>query len=192
MQNKHKLVVAVTGASGSIYAKVLLHKLEQLQTQLDDVGIVMSDNAKEVWRYELGNSEYEKLPFKIYNKNDFFAPFASGSAKYTAMIVCPCSMGTAARIASGISNDLTSRAADVMLKERRKLILITRDTPLSLIHINNMKTITEAGGIICPASPSFYSRPSTFEELAATVVDRALDLCGIEQTTYRWGTNEKK
>lgn len=192
MPNKHKLVVAVTGASGAIYAKVLLQKLEQLQTQLDEVGIVMSDNAKQVWQYELGNNDYEKLPFKIYNKNDFFAPFASGSAKYTAMIICPCSMGTTARIASGISNDLTSRAADVMLKERRKLILITRDTPLSLIHINNMKTITEAGGIICPASPSFYSKPNTFEELAATVVDRAIDLCGIEQTTYRWGNNEQK
>jgi len=96
-------------------------------------------------------------------------------------------MGTLARIASGISNDLITRAADVVLKERRKLILITRDTPLSLIHINNMKTITEAGGIICPASPSFYSLPKTFEELAATVIDRVLDLAGIEQDAYRWG-----
>ncbi|MGZ4076541.1 MAG: UbiX family flavin prenyltransferase, partial [Bacteroidia bacterium] len=90
-------------------------------------------------------------------------------------------------IASGISNDLTTRAADVILKERRKLILVTRDTPLSLIHINNMKTITEAGGIICPASPSFYSRPKSFEELASTVIDRVLDLAGIEQSTFRWG-----
>jgi 4-hydroxy-3-polyprenylbenzoate decarboxylase len=96
-------------------------------------------------------------------------------------------MGTLARIASGISNDLTSRAADVMLKERRKLILMVRDTPYSLIHINNMKMITEAGGIICPASPSFYSRPQTFEELAATVVDRALDLAGLSVNAYRWG-----
>ena len=102
------------------------------------------------------------------------------------MIVCPCSMGTMARIASGISNDLVTRAADVMLKERRKLILIPRDTPLSLIHINNMKTLTEAGGIICPASPSFYSQPKTFEELAATVIDRVIDLCGLQQTTFRW------
>ena len=95
-------------------------------------------------------------------------------------------MGTLARIASGISNDLTTRAADVILKERRKLILVTRDTPLSLIHINNMKTVTEAGGIICPASPSFYSKPQTFEELAATVVDRVIDLAGLEQKSYRW------
>ncbi len=187
IQNKHKLVVAITGASGAIYAKVLLHKLQQLQEQIEDVGLVMSDNAKQVWQFELGNSDYEKLPFKLYNKSDFFAPFASGSARYTGMIICPCSVGTMARIASGISNDLTTRAADVMLKERRKLILITRDTPLSLIHINNMKTITEAGGIICPASPSFYSQPKDFEALAATVIDRVLDLCGMELSTYRWG-----
>lgn len=186
-QNKHKLVVAVTGASGSIYAKVLLDKLQKLGGQLDDVGVIMSDNAKDVWKHELGNTDYEKIPFRIYSKSDFYAPFASGSARYTAMIVCPCSMGTLARIASGISNDLTTRAADVMLKERRKLILINRDTPLSLIHINNMKTITEAGGIICPASPSFYSNPKDFEALAATVVDRAIDLCGLVQDTYRWG-----
>lgn len=190
--NKQKLVVAVTGASGAIYAKVLLQKLEQLQGQIEDVCIVMSDNAKQVWQFELGgNNDYERLPFKQYSKGDFYAPFASGSAKYSAMIVCPCSMGTLARIAGGISNDLTTRAADVMLKERRKLILVTRDTPLSLIHINNMKTVTEAGGIICPASPSFYSKPTDFETLAATVIDRVLDLCGLEQNTYRWGNNDK-
>lgn len=186
-QNKHKIIVAVTGASGSIYAKVLLDKLVKLSDQIAEVGVIMSDNAKDVWRHELGNSDYEKIPFKVYSKSDFYAPFASGSAKYNAMIVCPCSMGTMARIASGISNDLTTRAADVILKERRKLILINRDTPLSLIHINNMKTITEAGGIICPASPSFYSNPTDFESLAATVVDRAIDLCGLDQDTYRWG-----
>jgi 4-hydroxy-3-polyprenylbenzoate decarboxylase len=186
-QNKHKIVVAITGASGSIYAKVLLDKLSLLHEQIEAVGIIMSDNAKDVWKHELGNTDFENMPFKIYSKSDFYAPFASGSAKYDSMIICPCSMGTLARIAAGISNDLTTRAADVMLKERRKLILINRDTPLSLIHINNMKTITEAGGIICPASPSFYSNPQTFEMLAATVVDRALDLCGLEQDSYRWG-----
>ena len=186
-QYKHKIVLAITGASGAIYAKVLLQKLEQLHQQIDAVGIVMSDNAKDVWKFELGNTDYENFPFPIYTKTDFFAPFASGSANYDCMIVCPCSMGTMARIASGISNDLTTRAADVILKERRKLILITRDTPLSLIHINNMKTITEAGGIICPASPSFYSQPKDFDALAATVIDRAIDLCGFEQPTFRWG-----
>src|SRR5436309_663968 len=153
---KQKIVVAITGASGSIYSKVLLDKLALLKEQVVEVGVVMSDNAKQVWKFELKNSDYEHLPFRLYDKNDFSAPFASGSSRYNALIVCPCSMGTLGRIAAGISNDLTTRAADVMLKERRKLILITRDTPLSLIHINNMKIVTEAGAIICPASPSFY------------------------------------
>ncbi len=185
--NKHKIVVAVTGASGAIYAKVLLQKLQLLNNQIQEVGIIMSDNAKEVWQFEIGNKEYEKWPFTVYYRNDFSAPFASGSAKFDTMIVCPCSMGTLARIASGISNDLTTRAADVILKERRKLILVTRETPLSIIHINNMKDVTEAGGIICPASPSFYSRPNDFDALASTVVDRVLDLAGLELPTYRWG-----
>ena len=188
--NKQKVVVAVTGASGSIYADVLLQKLQKLSEQINDIGVVMSDNAKQVWEYELNNKNYEKLPFKIYNKGDFMAPFASGSSKFDTMIICPCSMGTLARIASGVSNDLTTRAADVMLKERRKLICVTRDLPLSLIHIRNMEAVTEAGGIICPASPSYYSRPKTFEELAATVVDRVLDLAGFQQETYRWGENK--
>src|SRR5687767_4476968 len=134
--NKHKLAIAVTGASGSIYAKVLLDKIDKLGEQLHEVSLVFSDNAKDVWLHELGNSDFEKYPFKVYGKNDFYAPFASGSARYDTLIICPCSMGTLARIAGGISNDLITRAADVMLKERGKLILVTRDTPLSLIHIN--------------------------------------------------------
>ncbi|MEO6883610.1 MAG: UbiX family flavin prenyltransferase [Bacteroidia bacterium] len=184
--SKKKIVLAITGASGSIYAKVLLEKLSALSAQIETVGVIMSDNAKEVWKHELQNNDFEKIIFQTYEKNNFYAPFASGSARYDTMIICPCSMGTLARIASGISNDLTTRSADVILKERRKLILVTRDTPLNLIHINNMKTITEAGGIICPASPSFYSNPKTLDELAATVIDRVLDLCGLEQKTFRW------
>ncbi len=184
---KNKIIVAITGASGSIYAKVLLDKLAKLSDQVEKVGIVMSDNAKDVWKHELGNEDYKSYTdFTFYGKMDFYAPFASGSAKYKTMIVCPCSMGTMARIASGVSNDLATRAADVILKERRKLILAVRDTPYSLIHINNMKAVTEAGGIICPASPSFYSKPSTFEELAATVADRILDLAGLNIDSYRW------
>ena len=114
------------------------------------------------------------------------APFASGSAQFKTMIVAPCSMGSLARIAAGTSNDLVCRAADVILKERRQLILVTRETPLSLIHINNMKTLTEVGALILPATPSFYSIPKTFEELAATVIDRVIDSIGIEQDTERW------
>lgn len=183
---KHKIIIAITGASGSIYAKVILDKLVLLKDQIDDVGVVMSKNAKDVWEFELGDNSYKNYPFVYYEKDDFMAPFASGSAQYNTMIVAPCSMGTMARIATGVSNDLVCRAADVILKERRKLILINRDTPLNLIHINNMKTLTEAGAVIMPASPSFYSKPQNFEELAATVVDRALDLCGFQQDSYRW------
>ena len=186
-----KLAIAVTGASGSIYAKVLLDKINKLKDQFSDVILVMSDNAKAVWQHELGDNGFEQYPFRTFSKNDFFSPIASGSAGYNTLIVCPCSMGTLARIAGGISNDLVTRAADVMLKERRKLILVTRETPLNLIHINNMKTLTEAGGIICPASPSFYSNPKTIEETAATVVDRVIDLAGISQESYRWGKNDQ-
>ena len=186
-QTNHKIIIAVTGASGSIYAKVLLDKLVTLQNQIKEVNIVFSDNAKTVWKHELGDDDYQNYPFKTFSKSDFMAPFASGSAKFNTLIICPCSMGTLARIASGISNDLVTRAADVILKERRKLILVTRETPLNLIHINNMKTITEAGGIICPATPSFYSQPNSIEEIASTVVDRIIDLAGIDQNSYRWG-----
>lgn len=186
-QNKRKIIVAITGASGSIYAKVLLDKLLNLSSHIETVSIVMSDNAKTVWQQELGNEDFNKYStFTFYEKHNFFAPFASGSAKYDTMIICPCSMGTLARIAAGISNDLTTRAADVILKERRKLILMIRETPYSSIHLNNMQTITHAGGIICPASPSFYSNPTNFEELASTVIDRVLDLSNLPIQTKRW------
>ena len=186
MNKKNKIIVAVTGASGAIYAKVLFDKLVKLKSQIEKVGVIMSDNAKFVWKQELNNTDYEKYPFTFYKKMDFMAPFASGSANYETMIVCPSSMGTLSRIASGISNDLTTRAADVILKERRKIIIVARETPLSLIHIKNMKLITEAGGIICPATPSFYSNPKNFEELAATVIDRVLTLANLQNDSYSW------
>ncbi len=182
-----KIVVAITGSSGAIYAKTLLDTLVTLTSQVDAVGVVLSDNARLNWELEIGPIDLSPYPFDFYEKNDFFAPFASGSAQYDVMIICPCSMGTLARVATGISNDLVTRAADVVLKERRKLILVTRDTPLSLIHINNMKTVTEAGGIICPANPSFYSRPTDLESIARTVTDRVLDLSGLKLDSYRWG-----
>lgn len=186
-----KLIVAITGSSGAVYAKVLLDRLLQLENQWEKVGVVLSDNARLNWQLELGAMDLSPYQsFDFYEKNDFMAPFASGSAKYGSMIVCPCSMGMLARVATGVSTDLVTRAADVILKERRRLILVTRDTPLSLIHINNMKTVTEAGGIICPASPSFYSNPVGIEAIAATVVDRVLDLAGFELKTYRWGESE--
>lgn len=184
---KRKIIVAITGASGAIYARLLLDKLQALQEQVAEVAVVMSDNAKEVWKVELDNEDYAGYAYKFYDKRDFMAPFASGSAKFDTMVIVPCSMGTLGRIAGGISDDLISRAADVILKERRKLILVARDTPLNLIQIRNMQTVTEAGGIICPAIPSFYSKPKTIEELAMTVVSRIIDLIGLENDTYRWG-----
>ena len=187
----HKIVVAITGASGSIYAKTLIEKMLTIKQQWQELAVVFTPNAKEVWQVELGSNmdDYlnNNLPIKFYTQQDFSAPFASGSGQYNTMIIIPCSMGTLGRIATGISNDLISRSADVILKERRKLICVLRDTPYNLIHIRNMETITLAGGIICPATPSFYSRPSSIEEVAATVVDRVIDLAGLSIGTYRWG-----
>jgi flavin prenyltransferase len=183
----NKIVISITGASGSIYAKLLLDKLLAIKDQWNELAIVMTANAKEVWKTELENDSYKNYPLNFYTQQDFSAPFASGSGQFNTMIVIPCSMGTLGRIAGGISNDLITRAADVILKERRKLICVVRDMPYNLIHIRNMETVTLAGGVICPATPSFYSKPTTIEQVAATVSDRVLDLAGFEISTFRWG-----
>lgn len=182
-----KIVVAITGASGSIYAKGLLEKLQSAKEQWNELSVVMTENAKTVWKTELDNESWKNYDLKLFGTMDFMAPFASGSGQYDTMIIIPCSMGTLGRIASGISNDLITRAADVVLKERRKLICVVRDTPYNLIHIRNMETVTLAGGIICPATPSFYSKPRSIEEAAATVIDRVLDLAGFDIKSFRWG-----
>ena len=182
-----KVVVAISGASGSVYPKILLEKLLLAKDQWADLSVVMTENAKQVWKTELDNESFKDFPVKYYGTMDFMAPFASGSGQYDTMIIIPCSMGTLGRIAAGISNDLITRTADVILKERRKLICVIRDTPYNLIHIRNMESVTLAGGIICPATPSFYSKPKTIEEVAATVVDRALDLAGFDINSFRWG-----
>ncbi len=183
----HKIIVAITGASGSIYAQLLLDKLFLIKDQWSQLGIVITDNAKIVWQTELQNERYKHYDAAYYSKNDFMAPFASGSGDYDIMIIVPCSMGTLGRIATGTSSDLITRAADVILKERRKLICVIRDTPYNLVHIRNMETVTLSGGIICPATPSFYSQPKNIEEVSLTVVDRILDLAGLEINTFRWG-----
>jgi 4-hydroxy-3-polyprenylbenzoate decarboxylase len=182
-----KLIVAIGGSSGAIYGKRLLDRLILLQDQIQAVGVVISDNGIVNWNLEIGNYAPEDYPFIFFHDRDFTAPFASGSAQFKTMIICPCSAGLLGRIATGVSTDLITRAADVILKERRKLILVPRETPLSLIHINNMKTVTEAGGIVCPAIPSFYHQPQTIMELVDTVVDRVLDLAGFDIDTQRWG-----
>lgn len=191
---KPKVILGITGASGAIYAKLLLERINSLQDQVEACGVIFSENAKAVWKFELGEepedvySKHTLEKVKFYKPDNFFAPMASGSAGYDAMIVCPCTMGTLGRIASGVSSDLITRAADVMMKERKKLILVPRETPFSLIHLNNMKLLTEAGAIICPASPSFYSKPATLSELAMTVVDRVLNLAGFTLDSFAWGS----
>jgi 4-hydroxy-3-polyprenylbenzoate decarboxylase len=183
----HKVVVGLGGSSGSIYARLLLERLRSLQDQVAEAGIVMSRNAVTNWELEIGTPAIQSFGFKVYENTDFHAPFASGSAKFNVMIICPCSMGTLARIAHGLSDDLMTRAADVMLKERRQLIIVPRETPFSLIHIDNMRKLTEAGAIICPAIPSFYNGADTIEKACLTVVDRVLDLAGFDIESFRWG-----
>lgn len=184
--NRKKIVVGITGASGSLYAKLLLEKLHANNISESDVAIVFTSCGRQVFDYELGEESLKSIPYKRFDNSSFFAPFASGSSNYECLIVIPCTMGTLGRIANGVANDLISRTADVMLKERRKLILVTREAPLSLIHIRNMAAVTEAGGIICPANPSFYSHPKSIEQLAETVVDRALRLAGFDFESYKW------
>jgi flavin prenyltransferase len=152
---------------------------------------VFTGAGQEVWAHEIG--DLPAYPFKKYGLRDFRAPFASGSAGWDAMVVIPCSTGGLARIAHGISDDLVGRAADVMMKERRKLVLVVREMPLSAIHLENMLAVTRAGAVVLPASPSFYSKPATLDALLDTVVGRVLDQLGLANKLMpRWGEDPKK
>lgn len=188
--SKRKIIVAVTGASGSIYAARLLKRLHELKNPPAEIAVIFSDTAKQIRKHETGEEIKLFPPAKEYQNDSFFAPFASGSASFNTMIICPASMGSIGKIANGTSEDLISRAADVILKERRKLIIVPREAPYNLIHIRNMETLTLAGAIICPASPSFYGKPETIEDLVDTVIDRVLVLAGFEADTYRWMEND--
>jgi 4-hydroxy-3-polyprenylbenzoate decarboxylase len=191
MENKRKIIVALSGASGAIYGQYLLEELATLVDRPAEVAVVFTANALEIWEYETGEKfsigDYDQDVFRLYDNEDFYAPFASGSSRYDTMIICPASMGMLGRIAHGVSDELISRAADVMLKERRKLVLVPRESPLNLVHVNNMKLLTQAGAIILPASPSFYSKPSTIRDLVMTVVERILDISGFDTEAKRWG-----
>lgn len=187
MKANSKLIIAVTGASGSIYAKRLLAVLKEMNFQKENVAVVFSETAIKVWNYEL-DEKHDRYPFTYYKSDNFFAPIASGSSQFETMIVIPCSMGTLGRIANGLADDLIARAAEVTLKQQRKLILVSRETPLSLISIQNMEKITLAGGIICDANPSFYRKPQNIDDIVDSVVERVLDLAGIsKEDSYRWG-----
>ncbi|GAB4463279.1 MAG: flavin prenyltransferase UbiX [Bacteroidales bacterium] len=181
-----KLIIAVTGASGSLYADKMLS--EVIQNSNYEVALIFSETGKKVWEYELKkNVPVETDRIKIFDNQNYFAPTASGSANYNYMVIVPCSMGTLGRIAHGTSNDLISRSADVMLKERKKIILVPRELPYNLIHLKNMTTLTEAGAMIVPASPSFYSHPKSIEQLVQTVTDRILKYIDISKDSYEWG-----
>lgn len=185
-----RIIVAVTGASGAIYARQTLERLIAADS-VEHIALVCSATALKTLPFE--GVELPSHPkIETFDNGDLFAPPASGSARYDAMIVAPCSAGTLGRIACGTAQTLIERAADVMLKERRRLIFVFREAPYSLIHLRNMTAVTEAGGIILPASPSFYSHPSTIGELVSTVVERALSLAGVETPHYEWGTSNEQ
>ncbi len=190
LASQRKIILAITGASGSVYAERLLERLSTLKTPPAEIAVVFSDTALEIWVHETGRKIELLPPANEYKNNSFFAPFASGSAHYDTMIICPASMGTIGRIANGTSEDLIARAADVILKERRRLIIVPREAPYNLVHIRNMETLTLAGAIICPASPSFYSQPKTIENLIDTVIDRIISLSGFEADTFKWLEND--
>ncbi len=173
-----KVFVGITGASGSIYA---LHLIKQLQLQGVEVCASFTEQGKQVWQWELGDKD---LDVKIYKNDDFMSPPASGASDIDAMVVCPCSMGTLAKIANGISDNLLVRAADVMLKERKKLVLVVREMPYNLTHIENMRKITLMGGVIVAASPSFYTRPRTIEDLINTVIEKVKKQLGLESSLH--------
>jgi 4-hydroxy-3-polyprenylbenzoate decarboxylase len=188
-KNRRNIVLAITGASGSIYAYKLLDRLHEIQAPVEEIAVIFSDTGRSVWESEIGSVFHAEGSAKEYNNNTYYASFASGSSRYDTMIICPSTIGTAGRIANGTSDNLIARTADVMLKERRRLIIVPRETPYSLIHIENMKKLTLAGAIICPATPSFYSKPKTIDDLVLTVVNRILDLAGFDNNGYRWMKN---
>ena len=182
-----RLIVAITGAAGVVYGVRLLQLLRELpgiesHLMISDAGVLNLHQELEMRRKQV-----EALADVVHNVRDIGASIASGSFQSDGMIVAPCSMKTLASVAHGLSDNLIARAADVVLKERRRLICVVRETPYNLVHIRNMETVTLAGGIICPATPSFYSRPATLTDVAATVVDRVLDLAGLRVDTFRWG-----
>lgn len=179
-----KIVIGVTGASGAIYPFQLLSFLKEKTSH--DISIVASPNGRRIFKEELGKN-LEEMGYPVHAITNFDVPYVSGSAGFDQMVILPCSMGTLGRIAHGLSNDALTRAADVFLKEKRKLIVVPRETPFSLIHIENLKLLSLAGAHIIPAIPSFYSKPKTLEQVAMTVTSRVLDHMGVDNSLVkRW------
>jgi 4-hydroxy-3-polyprenylbenzoate decarboxylase len=187
-EERRKIVVGITGASGAIYAKRCLAWLSELAANGEvEFAVCASPTAPEVWALECGGDMREQIGERLWGVRDFKAPFASGSAGWDAMLVVPCSMGTVARIAHGISDSLLTRAADVMLKERRTLVVVPRETPLSLVHLENLTALARAGAVVLPAMPSFYSRPESIDALVDTVVGRIMDHLEVDAPRVRRG-----
>ena len=182
-------MVGITGASGSLYAQRLLDNLE---VQAHEVHLVLSHYAQAVIAEELPGGLRVPEGVRTHGLRSMNAPFASGSNPPDAMVVIPCSMGTIGRIAHGLSDNVLLRAADVVLKERKRLILVPRETPLSLIHVKNFELLLLAGAILIPANPSFYAQPQTVEQVVDTVVARVLDQLGLPQhLVRRWREEEE-
>lgn len=188
MQTTRRIVIGVSGASGAPYAKRLLEVLTRAPlAQQVSLALVLSATAEQVWKHEC-TGDLHSFGVPVYGGRDYNAPFASGSSAPHSLVIIPASMSTVARIANGISDNLLTRAADVVLKERRQLILVPRETPYSEIHLKNMLELTRLGALVMPASPSFYGRPASIEELLDTVIGRLLDHLGLDhKLTRRWG-----
>ncbi len=183
---ERKILVGITGASGVIYAYTFLRELKKLQIPVE---VIITKAGETVWNYELDKSVDEILNFteNLYREDDILAPPASGSSFYSEMVIIPCSMGTLSAIASGSAKNLLQRAADVMLKERKLLVLVIRETPLNLIHIKNMRICTQAGAVIFPAMPGFYHKPKTLEELINQFVKRLMNFLKLNpQGFHSW------
>lgn len=181
-----KLILGITGASGSIYAKRIIEIIKDKPEFVEDLSVVFTETALQVWKHEIDDLKIEDIPFKIYKNDNYFVPFASGSSDYDAMVVCPCSMGTLAKISNSIADNLLTRAADVMLKENRKLVIVPREAPMNLIHLKNMEKLMLAGAKICPASPSFYSKPLNIIQTVDTVVQKIFQLLQINIKFFEW------
>ncbi len=184
-----KILVAITGASGALYAQRLL---DNLDSHAHEIHVVLSNYAQQVIATELPDGLKLPAGAKLHNLKSMNAPFASGSNPPDVMVVIPCTMGTMGRIAHGYSEDVLLRAADVALKEKRKLILVPRETPLSLVHVRNMELLLQAGATILPANPGFYSNPKTVQEVVDTVVARVLDHLGLPQKLVSRWSEEKE
>lgn len=181
-----RLVLAITGASGVIYGKRLLEVLSSLGYRID---LITTRIARLIIREELGidPDDLSKLASRVHDEDDLSADIASGSTRFLGMVIAPCSMKTLAAIASGFSHNLVTRVADVCLKERRKLVLVIRETPLSLVHVENIRRAISSGAIVLPASPAFYHKPTRVEDLVDYVVGKILDVLGIEHDLFeRW------